>query len=76
MTKIAVGLSGGVDSAVSVHLLQQAGYEPVGVFLKMHNVGNEQQAAQKAADELGIPFYAVDLTARFEEKVLRPFAEL
>ena len=76
MTKIAVGLSGGVDSAVSVLLLQQAGFEPVGVFLKMHHIGNEQLAAQKAAEELGIPFHAVDLTALFEEKVMRPFAEL
>ena len=76
MIHVAVGLSGGVDSAVSVLLLQQAGYSPVGVFLRMHGVGNELEAARKAAQELEIPFHSVDLTALFEEKVLRPFAAL
>lgn len=74
--KVAVGLSGGVDSAVCTLLLKRAGYEPVGVFLKMHEVGNEAEAARKAAEELGIPFVLKDLTREFEEKVMRPFAEL
>ncbi len=76
MTKVAVGLSGGVDSAVSVVLLQQAGFQPIGVFLQMHSVGDELSAAKKAASELGIPFHSFDLRDRFEELVLRPFAAL
>ncbi|MBQ6824688.1 MAG: tRNA 2-thiouridine(34) synthase MnmA [Clostridia bacterium] len=76
MTKVAVGLSGGVDSAVCVLLLRQAGYEPHGVFLKMHRVGNEEEAARRAAEELQIPFYMKDMTAVFEAKVMQPFAAL
>ncbi len=74
--KIAVGLSGGVDSAVCTLLLRRMGFEPIGVFLRMHRVGNEQDAARRAAEELGIPFYLKDLTAEFEEKVIRPFAAM
>ncbi len=76
MTKVAVGLSGGVDSAVCTMLLQQAGYQPIGVFLRMHRVGQEEKAARRAAEELGISFYVKDLTDVFEEKVIRPFAAL
>ncbi len=74
MTKVALGLSGGVDSAVAAALLQEEGYQPIGVFLRMHGVGKEEDAARKAAEELGIPFYLKDMTARFEEQVMRPFA--
>ena len=48
--KVAVGLSGGVDSAVCTLLLRREGYQPVGVFLKMHDIGNEEEAARRAAD--------------------------
>ncbi|MBQ8600905.1 MAG: tRNA 2-thiouridine(34) synthase MnmA [Clostridia bacterium] len=74
MTKVALGLSGGVDSAVAASMLREAGYAPIGVFLKMHRVGNEETAARKAAEELGIPFYLKDMTVLFEEQVIRPFA--
>lgn len=76
MIKVAVGLSGGVDSAVCTLLLRKAGYQPIGVFLRMHHVGKEEDAARKAAQELGIPFYVKDLTKLFEEHVVRPFAAM
>ena len=51
MIPVAVGLSGGVDSAVCTLLLRRGGYAPVGVFLRMHEVGNEEAAARRAAEE-------------------------
>ncbi len=76
MIKVAVGLSGGVDSAVCTLLLKEQGYQPLGVYLRMHKNEQEEAAARQAALELDIPFHIADLTALFEEQVIRPFAAL
>ena len=34
--KVLVGVSGGVDSAMSVYLLKKAGFEVLGIYMKMH----------------------------------------
>ena len=76
--KVFVGISGGVDSAVSAALLQQQGYEVTGVFIKIQIPGYPCPAAQdrieamRVAAHLKIPFIEVDLSKEYEREVFRP----
>lgn len=74
--RVALGMSGGVDSSVSAVLLARAGYEVVGVTCLFHDDDASQQAAEDAGqvcDSLGIRHVVADCTAAFEERVVRPF---
>ena len=75
-TKVAVLLSGGVDSSVSAFLLQQLGYEVVGLTSKMVDDENFNQVAKNAknvADSLGIKHYVLDLSSHFKKNVIDYF---
>ena len=72
-TKVALGLSGGVDSAAAALLLREAGYEVFGFWLDL-GVGSPEKA-EKAAGQLGIPFGVLDVKERHEQLVRAPFAE-
>lgn len=76
MEKIAVGLSGGVDSAVAAYLLKKQGYEVIGVTCRVH-AGSEKETedAARVAEVLQIPHRIVDVTERFDEIVIRYFTE-
>jgi tRNA-specific 2-thiouridylase len=81
MAQILVALSGGVDSAVAALMLQLAGWEPIGVHLRLYDsdpdsslVGvccGDQAAfdARGVAAHLGIPFYVRDLRDLFHREV-------
>ena len=87
--KILVAMSGGVDSSVAAHLLKDAGYEPVGVFMRSGVTAPDDGAegaprccsaadasdARRVAVRLGIPFYVLNFAADFERLIDRFCAE-
>ena len=74
--KVMVGMSGGVDSAVSVYLLKEAGYDVTGVTLTLHNDNASDVCdAKKVAEKIGIPHAAVDFSKNFRETVIADFVE-
>ncbi|MEK7563985.1 MAG: tRNA 2-thiouridine(34) synthase MnmA [Patescibacteria group bacterium] len=73
---VFVGLSGGVDSAVSASLLLQSGYEVVGVFIKTWhpdflecNEEEERRDAMRVAAHLDIPFLTFDFEDVYKKEV-------
>lgn len=84
--KVMVGMSGGVDSSVCAKLLQDKGYECVGVTLRMYNNETIDKAnaktccsdedvadARSVAYKLGMQFYAFNFIDDFREKVICKF---
>lgn len=82
-------MSGGVDSSVAALLLKEAGYEVIGISMKLWNYDEPNrpagaktccaqediQDARSVAAKIGIPFYAVNYTESFKAKVVSPFVE-
>ena len=81
MKKVVVGLSGGVDSSVTAYLLQQQGFEVIGLFMKnWHDDSvtisdecpwlDDSNDAMMVAEKLGIPFQTVDLSEQYKERIV------
>ncbi len=77
--KVAVGVSGGVDSSVALKLLKSSGYEPVGFFMKFWGEENHccgmdsERRARKTCNDLEIPFYVLDVRDEFKKEVVDYF---
>jgi tRNA-specific 2-thiouridylase len=80
--RIAVALSGGVDSAVAAALLVQQGEDVIGLMLRLDDAADEvsrccspedMALARRVAERLSIPFYVLPAAAAFREAVIGPF---
>ena len=87
--KVAVGMSGGVDSSVAAYLLKQQGYDVIGVTMQIwqdedpfsmaENGGccglSAVDDARRVADMLGIPYYVLNFKKEFKEHVIDYFMD-
>lgn len=82
--KIAIGISGGVDSAVSAYLLKKQGYDVMGVFMKNWNEEDENgictadqdfEDVRRICDTIDIPYYSVNFAREYWEKVFSIFLD-
>jgi tRNA-specific 2-thiouridylase len=85
--RIVVAMSGGVDSSATAALLQEQGWDVVGVTLQLYDhgkavgransccAGKDIHDARRVADVLGIDHYVIDYESNFRREVIDPFAE-
>ena len=81
MKRVVVGLSGGVDSSVAAHILQEEGYDVIGLFMRNWNDESvtisddcpwieDSNDALQVAEKLGIPFQVIDFSNQYKERIV------
>lgn len=84
--RVAVAMSGGVDSSVAAALVSSAGYDTIGLTLRLYDApaairpgaccaASDITDASLAADHLGISHYVIDRQSTFENAVIEQFVE-
>lgn len=78
--KIAVAMSGGVDSSVAAALLKEEGHEVIGLTMLVipedkTSSFNASDYARQVADAIGIPHHVIDLRKIFAERIISEFCE-
>ncbi|MDR1619732.1 MAG: tRNA 2-thiouridine(34) synthase MnmA [Clostridiales bacterium] len=82
--RVVIGMSGGVDSAVAALRLKQQGCDVVGVFMKNWEERDENgvctatadyEDVKRVADQIGIPYYAVNFSKEYRDRVFSYFLE-
>ncbi len=87
--KVAVGMSGGVDSSVAAYLLKEQGFDVIGVTMQIwqdeeplamaENGGccglSAVDDARRVADRLDIPYYVLNFKREFKDKVIDYFID-
>lgn len=84
MTKVVIGMSGGVDSSVAAHLLKQQGYEVIGIFMQNWEdddndgyctIKQDSMDAIAVADVLGIDIEIVNFAKEYKDRVFSYFLQ-
>lgn len=82
--RVVVGMSGGVDSSVTAHVLKDQGYDVIGIFMKNWDDTDENGVCTATEDyndviavcnQIGIPYYAVNFEQEYWDKVFTYFLD-
>jgi tRNA-specific 2-thiouridylase len=74
--RVAVAMSGGVDSTASALILKRRGHDVIGFHVRLHSRSDQSwEMAKAAAEQVGVSIHQIDLSREFRDLVIRHFVE-